>query len=354
MSNKRINKAYVRYDGSGRVIPGSLILNRFKPAVGNWSEIPAYECCNFNFNFDVTANWSLTTPAVVDEASFRTFLESGQDGNGNTNSLTDVIISDFSLIGGRLICKLSATGSSLFISKTEVSVVNGVGSISGIENLTLNRNQIVTFAPTLPLPKSLRNLSLNENQIVTFNPLVKLPSLLRRLYLDINQIVTFNPALPLPNSLEELILNSNQIVTFNPTLPLPNSLEDLRLYNNQIVTFDPSLPLPNSLRKLELNGNQIVTFNPTLPLPSSLESLRLHNNQIVIFNPTLPLPNPITYFTLYNNQMTTAGYTASEQWANAMTNIPGRGDVYFNDNVDSISGTTLETILISKGWTVNA
>jgi hypothetical protein len=45
-SNKRINKAYVRYDGTGRVIPGSLILNRFKPAVGNWKETPAYLCCN--------------------------------------------------------------------------------------------------------------------------------------------------------------------------------------------------------------------------------------------------------------------------------------------------------------------
>jgi hypothetical protein len=46
MSNKRINKAYVRYDGSGRVIPGSLILNRFKPKVGNWKETPAHLCCN--------------------------------------------------------------------------------------------------------------------------------------------------------------------------------------------------------------------------------------------------------------------------------------------------------------------
>lgn len=45
-SNKRVNKAYVRYDGNGRVIAGSLILNRFKPKVGNWQEIPAYECCN--------------------------------------------------------------------------------------------------------------------------------------------------------------------------------------------------------------------------------------------------------------------------------------------------------------------
>lgn len=47
MSNKRDLKAYVRYDGTGRIIPGSLILNRFKPAVGNWQETPAYECCNY-------------------------------------------------------------------------------------------------------------------------------------------------------------------------------------------------------------------------------------------------------------------------------------------------------------------
>jgi len=39
-------KAYVRFDGSGRIIPGSLILNRFKPAVGNWKETPSQECCS--------------------------------------------------------------------------------------------------------------------------------------------------------------------------------------------------------------------------------------------------------------------------------------------------------------------
>ena len=33
-------------DGTGRVIAGSLILQRFKPKVGNWQEIDAYECCN--------------------------------------------------------------------------------------------------------------------------------------------------------------------------------------------------------------------------------------------------------------------------------------------------------------------
>lgn len=46
MSNKRDLKAYVRYDANGRIIAGSLILQRFKPKVGNWQEIQAYECCN--------------------------------------------------------------------------------------------------------------------------------------------------------------------------------------------------------------------------------------------------------------------------------------------------------------------
>jgi hypothetical protein len=46
MSNKRDLKAFVRYDGSGRVVAGSLILRKQKPKVGRWTEIQGYECCN--------------------------------------------------------------------------------------------------------------------------------------------------------------------------------------------------------------------------------------------------------------------------------------------------------------------
>tara|TARA_R110000868_G_scaffold66894_1_gene198926 strand:+ start:723 stop:1157 length:435 start_codon:yes stop_codon:yes gene_type:complete len=38
-------KAYVRFDGSGRVVPSSLILQRNKPKVGNWHQINSTECC---------------------------------------------------------------------------------------------------------------------------------------------------------------------------------------------------------------------------------------------------------------------------------------------------------------------
>ena len=43
---KRDLKAFVRIDGSGRVVAGSLILRRTMPKVGRWQEIPAYICCN--------------------------------------------------------------------------------------------------------------------------------------------------------------------------------------------------------------------------------------------------------------------------------------------------------------------
>jgi hypothetical protein len=46
MANRNALQAYVRFDGTGRVIPGSLILNRFKPQVGNWKQIGSYECCD--------------------------------------------------------------------------------------------------------------------------------------------------------------------------------------------------------------------------------------------------------------------------------------------------------------------
>jgi hypothetical protein len=59
--NKRDLKAYVRYDGSGRVVAGSLILRRNKPKVGNWQEIQGYECCN-----DVTLTYTVTSPTITD------------------------------------------------------------------------------------------------------------------------------------------------------------------------------------------------------------------------------------------------------------------------------------------------
>lgn len=66
-SNNRL-KAYVRFDGSGRVIAGSLILQRFKPKVGNWKEIPANECCEYVPTTTTTSTSTSTTTTTTTPA----------------------------------------------------------------------------------------------------------------------------------------------------------------------------------------------------------------------------------------------------------------------------------------------
>lgn len=45
-SNQRLLKAYLRYDDTGRISPGSLVLRGNMPKGRGWVEVPAYECCN--------------------------------------------------------------------------------------------------------------------------------------------------------------------------------------------------------------------------------------------------------------------------------------------------------------------
>jgi len=375
-NNNNKLKAFVRFDGSGRVISSSLIVQAFKPKVGNWKEISAKECCNGEF--DVTADWNLTSPIVTNAATFKQFLEGGYDGNGNLNNFLNVNIIDFSLINGRLKCNISTGqggGSILYLTNMYVSsviAINGFSGVSdinlntnsitsnginsaifqnGITNLNLANNQIVTFNPSISLPTSLTNLNLSDNLIVTFDPSRPLPASLIELYLTGNKIITFNPTIALPSSLEILYLNSNLIVTFDPTIALPSGLKKLYLNSNKIVTFNPTLALPIGLKNLNLSSNLIITFNPTIGLPTGLTTLNLATNKIVTFNPTLALPTTINSLSLTSNLMTTAGYTASVPWATAMGNIPGRGTVVFTGNA-SITSTTLATTLTTKGWTV--
>jgi hypothetical protein len=63
--NRKDLKAYVRYDGSGRVVPGSLILRRQKPKVGNWTEIQAYECCNPTTTTTTSTSSTTTTTTTA-------------------------------------------------------------------------------------------------------------------------------------------------------------------------------------------------------------------------------------------------------------------------------------------------
>ena len=102
------------------------------------------------------------------------------------------------------------------------------------------------------------------------------------------------------------------------------------------------------IKDLRLEYNLIADFNPNLPLPNSLKSLFLNNNQMVSFAPAQPLPPSLQYLYLQNNLMTNNGYINSEIWANNQTPFTSSCEINFNGNVNSVSGTNLEAILISK------
>ena len=63
-SNQNL-KAYVRYDGSGRVVAGSLIFRRKKPKVGRWHEIAISECCEYIPGTTTTTSTSTSTSTTT-------------------------------------------------------------------------------------------------------------------------------------------------------------------------------------------------------------------------------------------------------------------------------------------------
>ena len=61
MSTNRNQKAYIRIDGSGRDVAGSLLLRNKKPGNGKWREVLAHECCNLTTTTTTTAPPPTTT-----------------------------------------------------------------------------------------------------------------------------------------------------------------------------------------------------------------------------------------------------------------------------------------------------
>ena len=124
-----------------------------------------YRITTIAFNFDITANWATGDLAfpVTDQASFEVFLASR---NYNyTNNLTNIVISNFSIVGNRITCNLSADGTILDISNMQVTDMTSIGNLGQLQYLYLNNNQIITFDPTIALPISLQSLHLYNNQM---------------------------------------------------------------------------------------------------------------------------------------------------------------------------------------------
>jgi len=98
--NKRDLKAYVRFDGTGRIVAGSLVLARTKPKNGTWKEIEAYECCVPSAETPYTCCIAIQAIADSESGLYGFTLETRNGGPNLTGSIqwTSTASESFSLV----------------------------------------------------------------------------------------------------------------------------------------------------------------------------------------------------------------------------------------------------------------
>lgn len=126
-SNKRDLKAYVRYDGSGRVVAGSLVLRRQKPKVGKWKEVQGYQCCNQaqqTITVNIQSGFPFSYPDFVvesDNGPYVYFFNAAD--NTTVNNIDELAaynntryrsIGSFTVSGGQLLFTPTATVAAIF------------------------------------------------------------------------------------------------------------------------------------------------------------------------------------------------------------------------------------------------
>jgi hypothetical protein len=113
MAIQRDLKAFVRYDGSGRVVAGSLILRKNKPKVGRWQEIPAYECCNYIPTSTTTTTTTASPTTTTTSSSTSTSTSTTTSTSTSTTTTTT-----------------TAFAGTYYVADTSAEVCGGTGLYS--------------------------------------------------------------------------------------------------------------------------------------------------------------------------------------------------------------------------------
>jgi hypothetical protein len=115
-NNNNKLKAFVRFDGSGRIVPSSLIVQAFKPKVGNYQEIDAKECCNY-----VAPTTTTTTTATPTTTTTTTVAPT------TTTTTTGLPISwsfDYSSVSSTAVC--NGEGAFVTVYSSTTPLINGM------------------------------------------------------------------------------------------------------------------------------------------------------------------------------------------------------------------------------------
>ena len=144
MANQSKLKAWVRYDGTGRVISGGPIFQVNKPKVGNWKQIDANLCCNgaLTTTTTTTAGGGVTPTAWVGYLSTSTYNSCNEIGGSTTvlyTSTPTIEIGTFFYVDAALTQVYPGTLSPFKIGTSAYSIYGFgqgplIGSVSYIWN----------------------------------------------------------------------------------------------------------------------------------------------------------------------------------------------------------------------------
>jgi len=140
-SNQNL-KAYVRYDGSGRVVPGSLILRRNKPKVGNFQQVQGYECNSGGTSYRVVATASGAVSSVI---TYR----SGVDNSTQTVNLvgTNLLVATICAVTGS-VSAANAVGTTTTITAGAACSCSGLDPAVSFSNTTTTTTTSSTSTTT--------------------------------------------------------------------------------------------------------------------------------------------------------------------------------------------------------------
>ena len=151
-NSKKDLKAFVRIDGTGRVVAGTLVLRRTKPKVGKWKEISAWECCAPGNCVNLTLIVATTSTMTIGCQSTSLSQIAGTNmtgsinwGDGNVTNINDIGEASFSheYAPGTYNLSVCINNPEAFyllevISVGESSVFHGLDGFNGVQRLQLN------------------------------------------------------------------------------------------------------------------------------------------------------------------------------------------------------------------------